>query len=163
MDPRSFYNKLWNAKSQPGYSSTIKRDWFHRLILDPIFDFTANPRHQVALRLLRGGHRLLDIGCWNGYLLERIREAGLYQELYGVDIVPEGIETMSFFWKSLRLRRMRGCFSHHLGNLMIVVLTSIVLLSTTTEPMRYPTGVWYLFALGSVVSMQYRRSNRRSK
>jgi SAM-dependent methyltransferase len=37
---------------------------------------------------------LLDIGCWNGYLLERIREAGLYQELYGVDIVPEGIETV---------------------------------------------------------------------
>ena len=94
MDPRSFYDKLWNAKSQPGYSSTIKRDWFHRLILDPIFDPNANPRHEVALRLLRGGHRLLDIGCWNGYLLERIREAGLYQELYGVDIVPEGIETV---------------------------------------------------------------------
>ena len=112
----------------------------------------------MALRLLRGGHRLLDIGCWNGYLLERIREAGLYQELYGVDIVPEGIETVYFFWKSLRLRRMRDPFSHHLGNLMIVVLTSIVLLSVTTEPMRYPTGVWYLFALGSVVSMQYRRS-----
>jgi SAM-dependent methyltransferase len=94
MDPRSFYNKLWNAKSQPDYSSTIKRDWFHRLILAPFFDPTANPRHQVALRLLRGGHRLLDTGCWNGYLLERIREAGLYQELYGVDIVPEGIETV---------------------------------------------------------------------
>jgi O-antigen ligase len=62
----------------------------------------------------------------------------------------------SFFWKSLRLRCMRGCFSHHLGNLMIVVLTSIVLLSTTTEPMRYPTGVWYLFTLGSVVSVHYR-------
>ena len=63
----------------------------------------------------------------------------------------------SFFWKSLRLRRLQDHFSHHLGNLMIVVLTSIVLLSITTEPMRYPTGVWYLFALGSVVSVQYRR------
>lgn len=63
----------------------------------------------------------------------------------------------SFFWQSLRLRRMRDYFLHHLGNLMVVVLTSIVLLSITTEPMRYPTGVWYLFALGSVVSVQYRR------
>jgi len=69
----------------------------------------------------------------------------------------------SFLRKSLCLRRMQDRFLPHLGNLMIVVLTSIVLLSVTTEPMRYPTGVWYLFALGSVVSMQYRRSNRRSK
>jgi len=68
----------------------------------------------------------------------------------------------SFFWKSMRLRRMRDRFSHYLGNLMIVVLTSIVLLSTTTEPMRYPTGVWYLFALGSVVSVQYRRLRQYS-
>lgn len=63
----------------------------------------------------------------------------------------------SFFRQSLRLRRMRDWFLCHLGNLMIVVLVSIVLLSITTEPMRYPTGVWYLFALGSVVKVQYRR------
>jgi len=63
----------------------------------------------------------------------------------------------SFFWQSLRLRRTHDHFLHYLGNLMIVVLTSIVLLSITTEPMRYPTGVWYLFALGSVVKVQYRR------
>jgi O-antigen ligase len=68
----------------------------------------------------------------------------------------------SFLWKSLRLRRMRDRFLSHLGNLMIVVLTSIVLLSVTTEPMRYPTGVWYLFALGSVVSVQYRRLRQYS-
>jgi len=68
----------------------------------------------------------------------------------------------SFLWKSLRLRRMRDRFLPHLGNLMIVVLTGIVLLSTTTEPMRYPTGVWYLFALGSVVSVQYRRLRQYS-
>lgn len=63
----------------------------------------------------------------------------------------------SFFWQSLHLRRMRERYLKHLGNLMIVLLTSIVILSMTTEPMRYPTGVWYLFALGSVVSVQYRR------
>lgn len=53
----------------------------------------ANPRHEVALSLLRGGRRLLDIGCWDGYLLERVREARLYTELYGVDIVEEAVDT----------------------------------------------------------------------
>jgi len=95
MDPQTFYNNLWHKKKhQADHSLAIKRDWFHRLILDPIFDPMANPRHEVALRLLRGGHRFLDIGCWDGYFLERIRETGLYQELYGVDIVPEGVETV---------------------------------------------------------------------
>ncbi len=94
MDPKSFYNRLWRLKLRPDYRPAVQRDWFHRLVLDPIFDPTANPRHEVALKLLRGGQRLLDIGCWDGYLLERIREAGLYQELYGVDIVPESVETV---------------------------------------------------------------------
>jgi len=63
----------------------------------------------------------------------------------------------SFFRQSLRLRHRRDRFLRRLGNLMIVVLIMIILLSMTTEPMRYPTGVWYLFALGSVVRVQYRR------
>lgn len=63
----------------------------------------------------------------------------------------------SFFRQSLCLRRAKDHFLHRLGTLMLVLLTNIVLLSITTEPMRYPTGVWYLFALGSVVSVQYRR------
>jgi methionine biosynthesis protein MetW len=94
MDPRSFYDNLWSAKRQADYRPAVRRDWFHRFLLDPLFDPTANPRHEVALSLLHGGRRLLDVGCWNGYLLERIREAGLYKDLYGVDIVPEGIETV---------------------------------------------------------------------
>lgn len=63
----------------------------------------------------------------------------------------------SFFRQSLRLRHMLDYFLHHLGNLMIVVLMSIILMSIVTEPTRYPTGVWYLFALGSAVRVQYRR------
>lgn len=63
----------------------------------------------------------------------------------------------TFLRHSLRLHRARDPFLHRLGSLMIVVLVSIVLLSITTEPMRYPTGVWYLFALGAVVRVQYRR------
>lgn len=91
--PKSFYRHLWEQKETLKNRPALKRDWFHRLILDPIFDPLANPRHEVALKLLQGGERLLDIGCWNGYLLERIREAGLYRELYGIDIVPEAIES----------------------------------------------------------------------
>lgn len=90
-DPKSFYRQLWRRK-ESAPRPVVARDWLHRFILDPIFDPTVNPRHEVALRLLRGGERLLDIGCWNGYLLERIRDAGLYKDLYGVDIVAEAVE-----------------------------------------------------------------------
>jgi hypothetical protein len=68
----------------------------------------------------------------------------------------------SFFRKSLHLRRTSDHFSRSLGNVMIVVLMMIVLLSITTEPMRYPTGVWYLFALGSVVVVQHTRLRAES-
>lgn len=91
-DPEKFYEGLWQLK-KADYVPPVRRDWFHRFILDPIFDPMSNPRHEVALSLLHGGRRLLDIGCWNGYLLEHIRETGLYQDYHGVDIVPEGIET----------------------------------------------------------------------
>lgn len=94
MNPKDFYTNLYRKKREVDYSPAVKRDWFHRLVIDPIFDPTANPRHKVALSLLHGGQRLLDIGCWDGYLLERIREVGLYRELYGVDVVPEAVEAV---------------------------------------------------------------------
>jgi len=91
MDPKSFYDDLWSAKRQADYRLAVRRDWLHRFVLDPVFDPTSNPHHEVTLSLLHGGQRLLDIGCWDGYLLERIRETGLYSDLYGVDIVSEAI------------------------------------------------------------------------
>ncbi|MBC7227788.1 MAG: class I SAM-dependent methyltransferase [Thermoflexales bacterium] len=91
--PKKFYQYLWKVKEQQDNRPVGKRDWLHRLILDRIFDPIANPRHEVALGLVQGGERLLDIGCWNGYLLERIRDNGLYKELFGVDIVPAAVET----------------------------------------------------------------------
>jgi methionine biosynthesis protein MetW len=94
MEPRSFYEGLWRAKCKADYRPAVQRDWLHRFILDPIFDPTANPRNEVALSLLHGGQRLLDIGCWNGYLLERIQDRHLYQELHGVDVVAEGVEAV---------------------------------------------------------------------
>ena len=93
-DPDKFYEGLWLLKKSD-YVPPVRRDWFHRIILDPIFDPRANALHEVALSLMRGGQRLLDIGCWNEYLLEGIRQNGLYTELYGVDIVSAGIEAAS--------------------------------------------------------------------
>lgn len=95
MDAKSFYRTLWSRKLDPGSQPAAQRDWFHRMVLDRLFDPTAIGRHQVALSLLRGGQRLLDIGCWNGDLLDRIHKAGLYKELYGVDIVEEGVQATS--------------------------------------------------------------------
>jgi len=89
MDPKEFYDDRWRSDRRP----TVRRDWFHRFVLDPIFDPVANPRYEVALSLLQGGQRLLDIGCWNGGFLSRVQQAGLYRELHGVDIVAEGVES----------------------------------------------------------------------
>jgi len=63
----------------------------------------------------------------------------------------------SIFRKSLYLRRTRNHHLRNLGSLVITILTMIILLSITTEPMRYPTAVWYLFALGSAVTKKYRQ------
>src|SRR5262245_36909559 len=91
MDPKGFYDSLWQSKGAPA-PPTARRDWLHRWILDPIFDPFSNPRHDVVLRLLPGGRSLLDIGCWNGLFLSRIRDTGKYQELSGVDIVATGVD-----------------------------------------------------------------------
>jgi SAM-dependent methyltransferase len=88
MDPKRFYDDRWRDDPQ----RPVQRDWLHRLVLDRIFDPTANPRPEVALSLLQGGGRLLDIGCWNGGFLARVERAGLYEELHGVDLVAEGVE-----------------------------------------------------------------------
>ncbi len=92
MDPNKFYKSLWKEKKEDDFKGMQGRDWFHRFILDPVFDPAANPRSDVALGLLGGGERLLDIGCWDGRLLERIRDARLYKELTGIDIVEAGVE-----------------------------------------------------------------------
>lgn len=91
MDPRTFYDSLWRVKVQEQSSQAGRRDAFHRWIVDPVFPPGENSRHDVALRLLAGGTRLLDIGCWNGDFLARVRAAHLYSELCGVDLVPASV------------------------------------------------------------------------
>jgi len=89
MDPSRFYRDLWARRSEPNQGR--QRDWLHRVILDRIFDPYANPRGVVALKLLSGGHRLLDIGCWNGSFLAQVARANLYTSLFGVDLVPKAV------------------------------------------------------------------------
>jgi len=92
MDPREFYDDRWQSEAAVGpVHATARRDPLHRYLLDPVFDPFANPRSQVALSLLQGGQRLLDVGCWNGGFLQSVRDAGLYAELAGVDVVEAGV------------------------------------------------------------------------
>jgi O-antigen ligase len=65
----------------------------------------------------------------------------------------------SFLWNSLKLRRSPSFFSRQIGNIMITVLLGVVMLSITTEPMRYPSPIWYLFALGSIVVVLSRKEH----
>ena len=52
MDPEKFYDDLWQAEDRGSRQPTAQRDWFHRFVLDPIFDPTANPRPEVSVSLL---------------------------------------------------------------------------------------------------------------
>lgn len=93
MDHRAFYESLWTAKRSPDFHPAVKRDWFHRWISDPVFNPSANSRHDVPLALLKGGEHLLDVGCWDGAFLERVRETRKYGELYGTDLPREAVAT----------------------------------------------------------------------
>lgn len=59
----------------------------------------------------------------------------------------------NFFRDSRALRKSGDGFSQDVGNVLFVALTAVLLLSITAEPMRYPTGIWYLFVLGSVAAV----------
>jgi methionine biosynthesis protein MetW len=93
MDPAAFYKYLWREKSLDGPGRVVRRDWFHHYLLDRIIDPTAHSRHEVALPLLSGGEKLLDIGCWNGHFLQQVQKTTKYRVLCGVDIVPDGVDT----------------------------------------------------------------------
>lgn len=91
-NPHNFYRNLWKGKISGQINPLQNRDLFHRYFLDFIFNPKENPRHEIAVRLLKPGKKLLDIGCWDGRLLTYIDQAGLFQELYGIDISSDGIE-----------------------------------------------------------------------
>ncbi len=54
------------------------------------------------------------------------------------------------------LRRTGEPFSQGMGTLGVSLLPSIILLSITGEPMRYPAAVWYLFTVASILEVRAR-------
>jgi SAM-dependent methyltransferase len=93
MDPKALYTELFESNTSGTNAPKAARDPLHRFVLDPIFDPFANPRPEVALSLLAGGERLLDLGCWNGAFLTRVAQAERYRQLIGVDFVAEGVDS----------------------------------------------------------------------
>jgi len=79
-------------------------------------------------------------------------------QAYGILGLGLYVRIVSGFWKASQWLRVSGePYSFRLGSLMLVVLPAILFCSLTSEPMRYPTGVWYLFMLGSVVMLRAQR------
>ena len=56
-----------------------------------------------------------------------------------------------FFRRAIHHTNSPDRFARSLARILLPVLVATVLLSVTTEPMRYPTAVWYLFALASAL------------
>ena len=58
--------------------------------VDAPYTLGANLRVDAAARLLRGGNRLLDVGCGSGALADAV--TGRYREYYGVDLAEVAVE-----------------------------------------------------------------------
>jgi O-antigen ligase len=56
-----------------------------------------------------------------------------------------------FFRRAIHHLHSADRFARSLARVVLPVLAAVLVLSLTTEPMRYPTAVWYLFALGSAL------------
>jgi hypothetical protein len=61
---------------------------------------------------------------------------------------------LTVLWRlTTRARRFRGSntFLDGIARLFLVSLVALLILSFTGEPMRYPSAVWYLFSLASIL------------
>jgi O-antigen ligase len=96
--------------------------------LPGIVDYAENEPHNDFLRMLHA-YGLAGLLLYLGLLVVFLREG-------------------------LRLRGSGVPFQNRAGGILVASVAGIVVLSLTTEPMRYPTGIWYLFVLASVVVLQ---------
>ena len=63
-------------------------------MLHKVFNPLLNDRHTVAKRIIAGlSGKLLDIGCWGGKSLQLMGAFEQFEELYGVDIIKESVES----------------------------------------------------------------------
>lgn len=56
-----------------------------------------------------------------------------------------------FLRRTIRLLRAADEFPRMLARIMLLALIAIFIQSMITEPMRFPTAVWYLFAIGAAL------------
>ena len=90
---KQYYDQLWHhrAEAQASAYPTRQRDWFHRLVLDPLVDPFANNRDAVARAMLPGGRTLRDVGCWNGAACRAYGAFERFETVCGVDIVESAV------------------------------------------------------------------------
>ncbi len=88
MSEKTFYDNLWKKKLK---GEKKERDVFHRYFLDYLIDYEANDRINVAASMLKGGHRILDLGIWGGTFLNLSDIRNKYSERFGIDISSESV------------------------------------------------------------------------
>jgi methionine biosynthesis protein MetW len=118
------------------------RIWKRQLAVEPDPHYTrgANQRVDKALRYLKGGKRLLDIGCGTGVLLAQVSQR--YSEACGVEISPEAV----------RVARRRGIRAD--------------LVNVNSNPLPYPDRYFDVITLLATLQLTYdpiwtlRESNR---
>jgi SAM-dependent methyltransferase len=91
---KQYYDQLWAHKveAKAPVRSARRRDWFHRFVLDPLIDPKANSRTTATRAMLRGGQRLLDVGCWSGAACRSYGAFERFEAVCGVDIVEKAVE-----------------------------------------------------------------------
>ena len=71
---------------------------------------------------------------------------------YGLVGLSLYLSILVAFWRrAIRLLQSGNLFARDLARIMLPVLVGVIILSVTTEPMRYPTEIWYLFGLGAAL------------
>jgi len=71
---------------------------------------------------------------------------------YGAVGLTLYLSTLALFLrKALRLLKSASEFPKMLARILLLALLAVFLQSMMMEPMRYPTGVWYLFAIASAL------------
>lgn len=79
MDYKKLYEKQYGEKK---LKNVLQRQF---LGLRKVFKKYDWDRYTVTERLIEPGERILDIGCGNGHMLQKVK--GKFQELYGMDIL----------------------------------------------------------------------------
>jgi methionine biosynthesis protein MetW len=93
MDYKKLYEKQYGKKKL--VSLPLRQFWGLR----KLFKKYDKSRYDVALELIEPGIRILDIGCGDGYMLQRCKRK--FEELYGLDIAPSRISEAKINVKKL--------------------------------------------------------------